>query len=288
MLLQVLFGGLAVGSIYGLVALGFAVVFKATEVFNFAQGMFLVCGAYFAVTATSVLSLPFPWAVLFILGAAALLGAVIHAWLIQPLAGRPMLSVIMLTIALSILLRALLEMAYGSAGRPLSTPLPTGVFVLDHLRISQLHLTSMLVSWACMAAFGAFFKFSRTGLLMRATADGHEAAVACGVNVNLMNRLAWSIGCVLAAIGGLFLGQLQIVSTELESIGLLALPAVVIGGMQSIGGAIVGGLLVGLVEQLSATYISPKSSDVFIYGLLLLILLIRPWGLFGQRESGRV
>lgn len=288
MLLQVLFGGLAVGSIYGLVALGFAVVFKATEVFNFAQGMFLVCGAYLAVTATAVLGLPFFWAVLFILIAAALLGALIHAGLIQPLAGRPMLSVIMLTIALSIWLRAFIEMVYGSSGRPLLTPLPSGVWVWGQLRISQLHLTSMLVSWACMAAFGAFFRFTRMGLLMRATADGHHAAVASGVNVNLMNRLAWSIGCVLAAIGGVFLGQLQIVSTELESIGLLALPAVVIGGMQSIPGAILGGLLVGLVEQFSASYISSKSSDVFIYGLLLLILLVRPWGLFGQRELGRV
>ena len=239
MLAQVLFGGLAVGSIYGLVALGFAVVFKATDVFNFAQGMFVVCGAFFAVTAVSVLKLPFGVAVMFIIGASALLGVVIHVLLIQPLSGRPMLSVIMLTIALSIVLRALIEMFYGSQGRPLNTPLPSGVFVIGNLRVSQLHLTAMLVSWICMAGFGAFFKFTSVGLLMRATADGHEAAVVSGINVNVMNRLAWAIGSVLAAIGGVFLGQLQIVSTELESIGLLALPAVVIGGMQSIPGAIV-------------------------------------------------
>ena len=288
MLAQVLFGGLAVGSIYGLVALGFAVVFKATDVFNFAQGMFVVCGAFFAVTAVSILKLPFGVAVLFIIGAAALLGVVIHILLIQPLSGRPMLSVIMLTIALSIVMRAMIEMFYGSQGRPLNTPLPSGVFVVGNLRISQLHLTAMVVSWVCMAGFGAFFKFTPIGLLMRATADGHEAAVVSGVNVNVMNRLAWAIGSVLAAIGGVFLGQLQIVSTELESIGLLALPAVVIGGMQSIPGAIVGGILVGVIEQLAATYISPKSSDIVIYGLLLLILMVRPWGLFGQKELGRV
>jgi branched-chain amino acid transport system permease protein len=145
-----------------------------------------------------------------------------------------------------------------------------------------------VVSWACKAGFGAFFRFTSIGLLLRATADGHEAAVVSGINVNVMNRLAWAIGSVLAAIGGLFLGQLQIVSTELESIGLLALPAVVIGGMQSIPGAIVGGILVGLIEQLAASYISPKASDIFIYGLLLVILMVRPWGLFGQRELGRV
>jgi len=288
MFAQVLFSGLALGSIYGLVALGFAVIFKATEVFNFAQGMFVVCGAYLAVTAISLLGLPFPLAVLFIVAGAALLGVVVQMFLIQPLSGHGMLSVIMLTIALSIVLRALIEMVFGPQGRTLTTPMPTGIILLGELRISKLHLTAALVSWACMAGFGAFFRFTSVGLLMRATADGHEAAVVSGINVNVMNRLAWAIGSALAAVGGLFLGQLQIASTELESIGLLALPAVVIGGMQSIPGAIVGGLLVGIIEQLAASYISPKSSDIVIYVLLLLILMARPWGLFGQRELGRV
>ena len=285
---QVFFSGLALGSIYGLVALGFAVIFKATDVFNFAQGMFVVCGAYLAVTAISILQLPFPLAIVFIVVAAALLGVLIHMTLIQPLLGRPMLSVIMLTIALSIALRSLIEMMFGPQGRSLTTPMPTGVLMLGSVRISYLHLTAALVSWACMAGFGLFFRFTSVGLLMRASADSHEAAVVSGVNVNTMNRLAWAIGSTLAAVGGLFLGQLQIASTELEGIGLLALPAVVIGGMQSIPGAIVGGLLVGIIEQMASTYISPKSSDIVIYVLLLLILMLRPWGLFGQRELGRV
>ena len=285
---QVFFSGLALGSIYGLVALGFAVIFKATDVFNFAQGMFVVCGAYLAVTAMSILQLPFHLAILFIVGGAALLGVLIHMVLIQPLSGRPMLSVIMLTIALSIAMRSFIEIVFGPQGRSLTTPLPTGVLMLGSVRISYLHLTAALVSWVCMAGFGLFFRFTSVGLLMRASADNHEAAVVSGVNVNTMNRLAWAIGCVLAAVGGLFLGQLQIASTELEGIGLLALPAVVIGGMQSIPGAIVGGLLVGIIEQMASTYISPKSSDVVIYVLLLLILMVRPWGLFGQRELGRV
>ena len=285
---QVFFSGLALGSIYGLVALGFAVIFKATDVFNFAQGMFVVCGAYLAVTDISILQLPFPLAMFFIVGAAALLGVLIHMALIQPLLGRPMLSVIMLTIALSIALRSLIEILFGPQGRSLTTPMPMGVWMLGSVRISYLHLTAALVSWACMAGFGLFFRFSSVGLLMRASADSHEAAVVSGVNVNTMNRLAWAIGSTLAAVGGLFLGQLQIASTELEGIGLLALPAVVIGGMQSIPGAIVGGLLVGIIEQMASTYISPKSSDIVIYVLLLLILMVRPWGLFGQKELGRV
>ncbi len=288
MLAQVLFSGLALGSIYGLVALGFALIFKATEVFNFAQGMLVVCGAYLAVTGVTLMELPFPFAMLFLVAAAALLGVLIQILLIQPLSGRPMLSIIMATLALSIVLRAAIEIFYGPSGRPLVTPLPSGIFMLGDVRISKLHLIAAAVSWACMAGFALFFRYTSTGLLMRATANSHEAALVSGINVNRMNRLAWAIGSVLAAIGGMFLGQLQLASTSLESIGLLALPAVVIGGMQSIPGAVIGGLLVGVTEQLAAAYISPKAADIMIYAPLLLILMVRPWGLFGQRELGRV
>ena len=153
---------------------------------------------------------------------------------------------------------------------------------------SQLHLTAALVSWVCMAGFGAFFRYTSAGLLMRATADSHEAALVSGIHVHRINAAAWAIGAGLAAIGGLFLGQLQMATVELESIGMLALPAVVIGGLQSIPGAIIGGLLVGIIEQLGSGYISPKARDILIYAPLLMVLLVRPWGLFGQRELGRV
>ena len=288
MLTQVLFSGLALGSIYGLVAMGFALIFKATDVFNFATGMLVVFGAYLTYTALMQLQLPFAVAIVFILVAAAILGVVIHALLIQPLSGQPLLSVIMVTIALSSVMGSVIVMIYGTQGLFVASPLPTGMFLIGDLRVSQLHLTAAVTSWLCMAGFGAFFRFTSTGLLMRATAAGHEAAVVSGVNVNRLNRLAWAIGSILAAIGGIFLGQLQLASVELEHIGLLALPAVVIGGLQSIPGAIVGGLLVGLIEQLASSYVSPKSADIFIYGLLLLVLIVRPWGLFGQRELGRV
>jgi branched-chain amino acid transport system permease protein len=280
--------GLALGSIYGLVALGFAVIYKATEVFNFAQGILMVAGAYLAVTATASLGLPLPIAIGFVLGGAALLGIIIQLVLIRPLAGQPILPVIMITIALSIILKALIEILYGVSARSVELPLPTGGFVIWGVRLSQLHLTAAIVSWICMGLFALFFRFTRIGLLMRATADSQEAAVLSGIDVNKVNCAAWAVGSMLAAIGGIFLGKLQLASVELENIGLLALPAVVIGGLQSIPGAILGGLLVGVIEQLASGYISPKSRDVFIYAPLLLILMFRPWGLFGQRELGRV
>jgi branched-chain amino acid transport system permease protein len=285
---QVLFSGFALGSIYGLVALGFALVFKATDVLNFAQGMFVVIGAYLAVTATSLLHLPIAAAVVFLLAGAAVIGAFIQATLIRPLTGRPVLAIIMVTIALSIVLRAAIEIIYGPQPRVLETPMPTGAFLVAGVRISQLHLLAAVVSWALVGAFALFFRFTSFGLQMRATANGHEAALVSGINVERVNRVAWAIGSMLAAVGGLFLGQLQLASTDLEAAGLLALPAVVIGGLQSIPGAIVGGLMVGVIEQASSSYISPRASDVFVYVLLLAVLMVRPWGLFGQRELGRV
>ena len=288
MLPQVLFSGLALGSIYGLVALGFALVFKATDVLNFAQGTFVVVGAFLAVTGSSILHLPFAATVLLILAGAALVGVAVQTVLIRPLTGRPVLAVIMVTIALSIVLRAAIDMIYGPQPRVLQTPLPTGAVVVAGVRMSQLHLLAAAVCWACLLVFAAFFRFTAFGLQMRAAANGHEAALVSGINVERVNRTAWAIGSALAAVGGLFLGQLQLASTDLEGAGLLALPAVVIGGLQSIPGAVVGGLLVGVIEQLAASYVSPRASDVFVYVLLLLVLLVRPWGLFGQRELGRV
>jgi len=288
MLPQVLFRGFALGSIYGLVALGFALVFKATDVLNFAQGMFVVVGAYLAVTAISLLHLPFGAAVVFLLAGSAVIGAVIQAALIRPLTGRPVLAIIMVTIALSIVLRAAIEIVYGPQPRLLQTPMPSGAILVAGVRVSQLHLLAAAVSWACLAAFALFFRFTSFGLQMRATANGHEAALVSGINVERVNRVAWAIGSMLAAVGGLFLGQIQLASTDLEAAGLLALPAVVIGGLQSIPGAIVGGLMVGVIEQMSSSYVSPRASDVFVYVLLLVVLMVRPWGLFGQRELGRV
>jgi branched-chain amino acid transport system permease protein len=136
------------------------VVFKATDVFNFAQGMFVFCGAFFAVTAITLLGLPFPLAIAAILCACAALVVVVHVFLIQPLAEHPILPVIMLTIALAIVLRAIVEISYGPQGRTLVTPLPASIFLIGGVRISQLHLIAALVSWACMAEFFAFFRFT--------------------------------------------------------------------------------------------------------------------------------
>lgn len=288
MFAQVLISGLALGSLYGLVAMGFTLVYKATEVFNFAQGMLVVVGAYVAYSASAQLQLPFPLAIATLVACSALMGVLVHVLVIKPLSGRPMLPVVMATLALAIVIRAVIELIYGPNGRTFATPLPSGVYLLGDVRVSKIHLTAAVVSWFCIAVFAAFFRFTSAGLLMRATANSHEAALVSGVNINRVNRMAWAIGTVLAGTGGLFLGQIQWASTDLEHIGMLVLPAVVIGGMQSIPGAVIGGLLVGLIEQFTASYISPKATDIMVYAPVLIFLLVRPWGLLGHRELGRV
>ena len=201
-------------------ALGFAVIFKATDVFNFAQGMFVVCGAYFAVTAISLLGLPFRWLSPSLIGAAALLDALIHVLLIQPLSGRPMLSVIMLTIACCPS-RCALDRDHLRRAGPRSHPDAHGRADAGQCaHVHHLHLTAALVSWATMAVFGLL------PLHLGRPADARhrrraQAAVVSGVNVNTMNRLAWAIGSTPSRRRRPVPGQLQIASTELETIGLL-------------------------------------------------------------------
>jgi branched-chain amino acid transport system permease protein len=286
--LQLLVGGIATGSIYGLVALGFVLVYKATDVFNFAHGDFMTIGAYLLVTLVVGVKLPFAAAFAFVLLLAALMGLAVQFTIIRPMLGRPLLAIVMVTIGVSLVLRALILIAYGSAERVLPTPLPQHVFIIGGVRVSSLDLTIMAVSAICVALFALFFRFTNLGLHMRATAEHHTAAVLSGIDANRIFGGAWAIGVTLAAIGGSFIANIQVVGLTLGNIGLLAFPAAVIGGLQSIPGAIVGGLIVGILEKMGEGYVSEQAKDVVVYIGLLVMLLVRPYGLFGQRDIVRV
>lgn len=286
--LQLLIGGIATGSIYGLVALGFVLVYKATDVFNFAHGDFMTLGAYLLVTLVVGVKLPFAAALLFVLLFAALMGVAVQFTIIRPMLGQPLLAIVMVTIGLSLILRALILIAYGSAERVLPTPIPHHVFVVQGVRISSLDLTIMSTSAVCVSLFALFFRFTSIGLHMRATAEHHTAAVLSGIDANRIFAAAWAIGVTLAAIGGSFLANVQVVGLTLGDIGLLSFPAAVIGGLQSIPGAIVGGLIVGVLEKMGEGYVSAQAKDVIVYLGLLIMLLVRPYGLFGQRDIIRV
>lgn len=287
-LVQYAISGLAVGSVYGLVALGFVLVFKSTEVFNFAHGDLVVVGAYTLLTALSLLRLPLLPALVATLLAAVLLGVVLQQVVFRPMIGRPLLTVVMVTIALSLVLRALLLIVFGPQEQALPSRLPDTAFDVAGVRNSSLDLTVIAVAITCVAVFGWFFRFSPFGLQMRATAENPEAAMMSGIDSNRVFTVAFAIGTVTAAVGGVLIANLQVVSPHLVAVGILAIPAAVVGGLASIPGAVVGGLVIGLVEQIATGYLSASVSTVFVYAVLLIILLARPQGLFGAPVAARV
>jgi branched-chain amino acid transport system permease protein len=285
---QYVIGGLAVGSIYGLVALGFVLIFKATDVFNFAQGDLLMVGGYLLFTCLATFSLPMIPAILVALAMAAVMGVLLQVIVFRPMIGRPLLTVVMVTIALSLIIRSVMQIFYGPQERSLPARLPSESFGFLGLRISTLDLIVMGITAVCVTAFALFFRRSKLGLEMRATAQSVEAAVLSGIDANKIFMLAFGIGTATAALGGVLMGNLQVVSPQLSALGLLAFPAAVLGGLTSIPGAVVGGLVIGVIQQLSIGYLSGAASNVVVYLLLLTILLVRPFGLFGRPTVERV
>jgi branched-chain amino acid transport system permease protein len=285
---QYVIGGLATGSIYGLVALGFVLIFKSTDVFNFAQGDLLMVGGYLLFTGLGTLALPMIPAILFALAAAAVLGVLLQVIVFRPMIGKPLLTVVMVTIALSLIIRSVMQIIYGPQERTLPKQLPSNSIAFLGLHVSTLDLIVMGVTGACVIAFAIFFRLSKVGLQMRATAESVEAAVLSGIDANKVFVIAFGIGTATAALGGVLMANLQVVSPQLSSLGLLAFPAAVIGGLTSIPGAIVGGLVIGVVQQLAIGYVSGQSANVFVYGILLAVLLLRPYGLFGRPTVERV
>jgi branched-chain amino acid transport system permease protein len=285
---QFVIGGLAVGSIYGLVALGFVLIFKSTDVFNFAQGDLLMVGAYLLFTCLATFSLPMIPAILVALAMAALIGVLLQVIVFRPMIGKPLLTVVMVTIALSLIIRSVMQIIYGAQERTLPSRLPSDAFTFLGLHISRLDVIVMAVTAVTVTAFALFFRRSKLGLEMRATAESVEAAVLSGIDANKVFILAFGIGTATAALGGVLMGNLQTVSPQLNALGLLAFPAAVLGGLTSIPGAVVGGLIIGVIQQLSIGYISSPAANVVVYGLLLAMLLVRPYGLFGRPTVERV
>lgn len=290
--IQLLIIGIAYGSIYGLIALGFTLVYKATKVFNFAQGDLMMLGAYMGVTFTVTLGWN-PWIAIPL----SILSAIPIGWAFQfvfarPLIGQPFLPVTMATIGSSLVLISVIPVSpwgWGVIERPYPTQFPDDVWDVAGVRISALDLITIAIAAGCVLAFALFFKFTRVGLQMRAAAASNEAAILSGVNVHRVSLLAWGIGTVLAFIGGVVLANQQgTVTLAFSALGLLAFPAVVIGGLESVEGAVIGGLIVGVLQAMIEGYYDPLAATSLVYAVLLVILLVRPTGLFGQREIQRV
>jgi branched-chain amino acid transport system permease protein len=284
--------GILIGLMYSLIALGFVLVYKATDAVNFAQGEFVMIAGFVAVGALTVLGVPL-WASV----AAALVGMVAFGFaleriMLRKLIGRPVIAVVMATIGLAAILRGLGPFGIFQGTRPLPLPLPDEPIILGPLFIPPIQLLGGIVSLLFLGGFGYFFLKSRKGVAMRAVADNQQVAMAMGINVERYFGLAWAMTGIVSALGGVLWGNMLGVDVNLALVGFKVFPVVILGGLDSIPGAIIGGLIVGLVENVAAGYVDPYvgggTKDFAPYVLMIVALMIRPYGMFGKRIIERV
>ena len=295
--IQLVFAGLAQGCIYALVALGFTIIFKASEVINFAQGEFLLLGAYLASAGVFDWHLNFFVAVLIALVVTVLIGIAFERFALRRMIGRPVFSIIMVTIGLDVILRTGVIVKWASTNRSPATPFnaQSGINAAG-VHFGANDIWTIVVTMICCAALFVFFRYTRYGLAMRATALDQEAALAMGINIRAVYALAWGIAAAVATIAGIFLAiSVTTFDSSLGGIALIAFPAIILGGLASIPGAVVGGVIIGLIEQLTAGYESHFTSvlgtgfhTIAPYLVMIVILLVRPYGLFGTRKVERI
>jgi branched-chain amino acid transport system permease protein len=284
--------GVLIGLMYSLIALGFVLVYKATDAINFAQGEFVMIAGFVVVAALQLYGAPLLPSILIGLGVMILFGFGLERAVLRPLIGRPIIAVVMATIGLAAVLRGLGPLLWGAETKSLPLPIPDEPFVLGPLFIPPIQLLGAVVSLLFLAVFGWFFLKSRRGIAMRAVADSQQVAMAMGINVERYFALAWAMTGIVSALGGVIWGNLLGVDVHLALVGFKVFPVVILGGLDSIPGAIVGGLIVGVVENVAAGYIDPYvgggTKDFAPYVLMILALMVRPYGIFGKRIIERV
>ncbi|MGH3665459.1 MAG: branched-chain amino acid ABC transporter permease [Egibacteraceae bacterium] len=280
--------GLANGAILALAALGFAVIYKATGVINFAQGQFLAVGAYLIFDAITRYGLHWSVAVAAAVGVAVLLGIAVERLILRPLVGESAVSVIMVTIGLSAVLQALLQIRFGVAPRRLPEFVPNDTIGILGAGVRANRLWAIALAAVVLITFGVFFRRSKHGIAMRAVADDQQAALVMGISVRRIFALAWALAAVSAVLGGLMVANITGVSGEVANFGLLVFPVVILGGLDSIPGTMVGGAIIGLLISYTAGYVGGGWQQVIPYVVLVLILMVKPYGLFGQVRIERV
>lgn len=291
---QFLATGLLTGGIYALIALGLVLIYKSSRVFNFAQGHILMLGAFVAWWFTENLGLPVWLAFGAAMGIAVLLGLLIERLALRPLIGQPILATVMMTLALSQVLQGTAIIAFGAHQRALPNLFPIQPLILGDVRLKSNLALAFAIGMLGFVVLALFFQFTRSGLAMRATAEDHQLAQSVGLRVPRIFALAWAIASVVATVGGVLLANISGVELNLSIIALKAFPAVLFGGLESIPGAIIGGLTVGVIENLvaglpqDAALRSLHLGDIAPYVFMLLVLLIRPDGLFGLKRIERI
>ena len=290
--LLLLSNGVLIGLMYSLIALGFVLVYKATDAVNFAQGEFVMLAGFVVVGGLTVVGVPLLVSLVAGLVVMVGFGFALERVMLRRLIGRPVIAVVMATIGLAAILRGVGPFGIFQGTRPLPLPLRDEPFVLGPLFIPPIQLVGGLVSLAFLAGFGWFFMKSRRGIAMRAVADNQQVAMAMGIDVERYFGLAWAMTGVVSALGGILWGNMLGVDVNLALVGFKVFPVVILGGLDSIPGAIIGGLIVGIVENATAGYVDPYvgggTKDFAPYVLMILALMIRPYGIFGKKIIERV
>lgn len=294
-LLQLSVSGLALGAIYALVALGFVVIYRASKVFNFAQGELLTFGAY-TMTALTAMGLPWPAAVVGSTVATGLLAAGIERVSLRRMVGRPVFVTIILTIFIGVLLRLLVMVIWKAETRSVATAWnPMGTIELGSISVLTSSIVTVGVGVVTLGGFFLMTRYSRLGVAMRAASSDQEVAQGLGIPVGRVLGTSWFFAGAFAALGGIFLGVFpRQVDPNLGFIALRAFPAVIVGGLDSLAGAVIAGVGLGLLEMLCQGYVNPRLGEfgndfhtVFPYLVMILFLVVRPYGLFGVRTVRR-
>jgi len=286
--LSLVISGLMIGVIYGLVAVGFVIIYKCSGVLNFAQGEMLLIGGYIVWTLIIPFGLPVWLAIICGLAVAFLLGWAIQRFALQPLTGESILALIMATIALSQVFHGAAITIWGSNPRVHAGIMPSAPFQMGIFTLSTEHLYACVVAILLLIAFVLFFRYSRWGLAMRGVAEGHQIVRSMGISVRTIIALAWAIAMMIATVGGILMGSIIGFDPNLGNIGLFAIPAAFIGGLDSIPGTIVGGLLIGIVETLVNGYVGMGAGTSAAFMLLVIVMLFRPYGFWGRVRIERV
>jgi branched-chain amino acid transport system permease protein len=276
---------------YSLIALGFVLVYKATDAINFAQGEFVMLAGFVAAVALGD-KVPVLAAVALAVAVMVVFSFALERVVLRPLLGRPIVAVIMATIGLGAILRGLPAITVGGQTRALSLPIGDTPFVFGPIFLPPIQVLGVVVTLAFLGIFSWFFLKSRMGIAMRAVADNQQVAMAMGINVERYFALAWAMAGIVSALGGVIWGSMLGVDTQLSLVGLKVFPVVILGGLDSIVGAVVGGLIVGVVESLAAGYLDPYvgggTKDFAPYVLMIITLMFKPYGLFGTHRIERV
>jgi branched-chain amino acid transport system permease protein len=293
LLLQLLINGIIIGTLYGVVAMCFVLIYKSTQVVNFAQGEFLLVGAWMCWWVVTDLGLPFYLGFPVSLAFMFVFGVLLQVVVLRPLIGEPIISIIMVTIGLGIFFRSLMNWMFGVAAQPFPPIFETRAVNIGGLNVESAYLMSMLISIVIMGGFAWFFKFTKMGLAMRATAFDQQVAQSLGVSVKQVFALSWAISALVSTVAGVVMGVVNGVSSSIAFIGIKVFPAVIVGGLDSIVGAVIGGLIIGVLENM-AEYVDGQWLNIgnmfriAPFYVLIIILMIKPYGLFGTRDIERV